>query len=95
MELEPLYELLTADFFPRDRQIERKQQLMRDSLSAYFDRNADKPQWELWQSVALGSHRGKPFSDIDVRTTQREENITKYRNARVQEIKVWSNVCVN
>ena len=95
MELEPLYELLTADFFPRDRQIKRKQQLMRDSLSAYFDRNADKPQWELWQSVALGSHRGKPFSDIDVRTTQREENITKYRNARVQEIKVWSNVCVN
>ncbi|MEL6555708.1 MAG: MAC/perforin domain-containing protein, partial [Cyanobacteria bacterium J06621_11] len=95
MELEPLYELLTVDFFPRDRQIEQKKQLMRDSLSAYFDRNADKPHWELWQSVALGSQRGKPFSDIDVRTNQLEENITKYQNARVREIKVWSDVCVN
>ncbi len=95
LEVLPLYELLTLEFFPRDDQILQKQSLLREATKQYLEQRSAQPEWELWASVTAGGEGGDPFADIEVGPHTLETNQQRYQNARVSEIKVWVGACID
>ncbi|MEO1592975.1 MAG: MAC/perforin domain-containing protein, partial [Cyanobacteria bacterium J06632_22] len=95
MDLMPLHELFTRDFFPGDSDIDAKRQLMEMSVEAYLEQNADKPRWEPWRSIPLGGHGGASFSDLDIELRQLAANKARYQLARAVEVKVSGGKCID
>lgn len=91
LELMPLHELLNSRFFPADEQIIKKRSLLDTATQTYLEKNSDTISWELWPSSTVGSNEGEMFSDIDLSPTALAANESRYKNARVKEVRIWIN----
>ncbi|MDJ0509755.1 MAG: MAC/perforin domain-containing protein [Crocosphaera sp.] len=79
MSLLPLYELFTPQFFPNDSAIAQKQELMKQAVINYLERESDKPKWEIWESPVFGGNGGSHFSDANQITEQTKVTSVKVR----------------
>ncbi|MDJ0842628.1 MAC/perforin domain-containing protein [Crocosphaera sp.] len=79
MALLPLYELFTPQFFPTDSAIAQKQQLMKQAVITYLERESDKPKWAIWESPVFGGNGGSHFSDANKITEQTKATSVKVR----------------
>lgn len=89
LELMPLYELLTSEYFPEDEQIVKKRSLLTLAIQRYLEENSQPVPWELWSSATVGGNGGKTFSDMDLAPIALPINQERYQHARVKEVRVW------
>ena len=92
MSLLPLYELFTPQFFPHDSAIAQKQELMKQAVINYLERESDEPKWEIWESPVFGGNGGFHFSDANQITEQTKVTSVKVRmGALVDQISITLN----
>ena len=89
LDLLPLHEILTDEFFPEDRQIAQKRSLLATTTQAYLENNSPPLIWEPWASAAVGGDRGRFFSDLEMSPHLREAHQARYQKAQVKEVRVW------
>ena len=89
LDLLPLHEILTDEFFPEDRQIAQKRSLLATTIQAYLENNSPPLVWEPWASAAVGGDSGRFFSDLEMSPHLREAHQARYQEAQVKEVRVW------
>ena len=95
LELLPLHELLTPEYFPNDKSIIQKQRLLAEATQAYLETKTEKIAWEPWPSIVAGGSGGSEFSDLELSPNRLESNQNRYQNARVTEVRVWIGACID
>ena len=95
LELLPLHELFTPQYFPHDKSIVQKQKLLVEATQAYLESKTEKLAWEPWPSIAAGGSGGSEFSDLELSPNRLESNQNRYQNARVTEVRVWIGACID
>lgn len=95
LELLPLHELLTPDYFPKDASILQKQKILAEATQAYLESRSKKLAWEPWYSITPGGSGGSEFSDLELPANRLDSYQERYQDARVKEVRVWIGACID